>query len=365
VVSAQQQAAYVPAAGRGTTGHLLFLREGLLTAQPFDAERRELRGEPMTIVEQVSRNQIFGSFGVSASGTLAYLRADSDTGSVVLVGRDGKAMTTIASNLKSAAYPRLSPDGRSLAVVVSGDVWRYDLDGRPPIKLTFDGRHLSPLWTRDGQRVITEHSGQNQLSSVPSDGSGGTPQQASPKGHFHPHAWAADGSDIIAVQLEEGGARTDLVRFPPRADGQVQTIVATPAGEGFAGWMSPDGRWLAYTSESTGRNEIWVRPFPGPGPAVRISSNGGVEPVWARNGKELFYIEGGNIMAVPVETGAAFDFKPPARLFESSYGRSQQPPSYDVTPDGRFVMIKSDDAGEKPISVILDWQERLSARSAH
>jgi serine/threonine-protein kinase len=129
--------------------------------------------------------------------------------------------------------------------------------------------------------------------------------------------------------------------------------------------MSPDGRWLAYTSESTGRNEIWVRPFPGPGPAVRISSNGGVEPVWARNGKELFYIEGGNMIAVTVEAGAAFDFQPPARLFESSYGLSQQPPSYDVTPDGRFVMIKPDDAGEKPISVILDWQERLSARSAH
>ena len=155
------------------------------------------------------------------------------------------------------------------------------------------------------------------------------------------------------------------MRFPPRADGQVQTVVATPISEGFAGSLSPDGRWLAYTSESTGRTEIWVRPFPGPGPAVRVSSNGGTEPVWARNGKELYYIEGGGLMAVAVDAGATFNFKPAMRLFESAYGRSDQAPSYDVTPDGRFVMIKSDNSGQKPISVILNWQERLNARTAH
>jgi serine/threonine-protein kinase len=365
LMPAQQQTAYVPPAAGSAIGYLVFMREGLLTAQPFDAERRQLRGEPMTIVEQVSRTQILGSFGVSATGSLAYLRANSDVGSIVLVGRDGQATTTIASSVRSASNPRLSPDGRSLAVVISGEVWRYELDGRPPIKLTFNGRFLSPLWSRDGQRVVTEHSGQNQLAAVPSDGSGGTPQQASPKGHFHPHAWTADGTEIIAAQLEDGGAKTALVRFPARADGQVQTIVATSIIEGFAGALSPDGRWLAYTSESTGRTEIWVRPLPGPGPAVRLSSNGGTEPIWARNSKELYYIEGGNMMAVSVETGATFDFKPAVRLFESVYGRSDQSPSYDVTPDGRFVMIKSDNAGQRPISVILNWQERLSAQTAH
>jgi hypothetical protein len=96
---------------------------------------------------------------------------------------------------------------------------------------------------------------------------------------------------------------------------------------------------------------------------VRVSSNGGVEPVWARNGKELYYIEGGSQMAVTVEAGAAFNFKPAVRLFESTYARAQQPPSYDVTPDGHFVMVKPDDAGNKPISVILNWQERLRAGS--
>jgi len=132
----------------------------------------------------------------------------------------------------------------------------------------------------------------------------------------------------------------------------------------MSAWASPDGRWLAYTSDSTGRTEIWVRPFSGPGPAVRVSPNGGAEPVWARNGKELYYLESTNMMAVAVDGGAAFTFKPPTRLFESTYFRSQQPPSYDVAPDGRFVMIKPDTPTETPITVILNWTERLRQRGA-
>ena len=157
--------------------------------------------------------------------------------------------------------------------------------------------------------------------------------------------------------------KEDVVRFAPHADAEVQTVVATPASEGAGGWLSPDGRWLAYTSDSTGRLEVWVRPFPGSGAAVRVSSNGGVEPVWARNGKELYYLEGRNMMSVAVEAGAAFNFKPAARLFESTYTRDQQPPSYDVAADGRFVMIKPDSSGKIPITVILNWQERLNART--
>ena len=114
-------------------------------AQPFDEGRLELRDEPVTIAEQTGALELFGSFAVSANGTLAFLRASSETGSLVWVGRDGQRAATIAANLKAASYPRLSPDGRSLAVVVAGDVWRYDLDGRPPIKLTFNGTQLFAL----------------------------------------------------------------------------------------------------------------------------------------------------------------------------------------------------------------------------
>jgi Tol biopolymer transport system component len=367
LIAAQQGAAYATARDGSRVGQLVFLRDKLLMAQPFDEGRLELRDEPVTIAEQTGALEMFGSFAVSANGTLAFLRASPETGSLVWVGRDGQPAATIAANLK-AAYPRLSPDGRSLAVVVAGDVWRYDLDGRPPIKLTFNGSNFSPLWTPDGQRIVSEVGGQNPLVAVPADGSGGT-EPVSPKGHFHPHGWSAGGKEIVALRISQPGqsadTKEDVVRFAPHADSEVQTVVATPASEGVGGWLSADGRWLAYTSDSTGRLEVWVRPFPGPGAAVRVSSNGGIEPVWARNGKELYYLEGRNMMSVAVEAGAAFNFKPAVRLFESTYTRDQQPPSYDVAADGRFVMIKPDSSGKIPITVILNWQERLSTRAAH
>jgi Tol biopolymer transport system component len=368
LMQAQSGVAYAPSADGGGVGHLLMVRNTLLTAQPFDEKRLQLRDEPSTIAEQVGSFEIFGSFAVSAAGTVAFLRGGSETGSIVWVGRNGQPGATIAANLKAAANPRLSPDGRGLAVVVGGDVWRYDLDGRPPIKVTFNGSNFSPLWTPDGQRIVSEVGGLNPLVVVPADGSGGT-EPASPKGHFHPHGWSADGKEIIAMraageQPELAPSKDDVVRFAARADAEVHTVVATPAVEGRGGWLSPDRRWLAYTSDSTGRQEIWVRPFPGPGAAVRVSSNGGAEPVWSRDGRELYYLEGRTMMSVAVNVGAAFDFKPAVRLFESAFTRSEQPPSYDVGPDGRFVMIAPDTAGKSPITVILNWQERLRT-SAH
>jgi Tol biopolymer transport system component len=358
----QYSVAYAPALESSGVGHIVFLREKLLMAQPFDERRLALRDEPATIGEQVGALEIFPSFGVAANGTLAFLRAGSETASLVWVGRDGQPAATIAANLKALANPRLSPDGRSLAAVVAGDVWRYDLDGRPPIKLTFNGTNFSPLWTPDGQRIVSELGGTQPLVAVPADGSGGT-EPISPKGHFHPHGWTADGKEIVAVRTAQAGqspdTKDDVVRFASRADAEVQTVVATPASEGLGGWVSPDGRWLAYTSDSTGRTELWVRPLPGPGASVRVSSNGGVEPVWSRNGRELYYLEGTSMMSVAVEAGAAFNFKPAVRLFESTYTRAPQPPSYDVAPDGRFVMIKPDSAGKTPITVLLNWQERL------
>jgi len=368
LIAVQHGVAYAAARDGSRVGHLVFLRDKLLMAQPFDEGRLELRDEPVTIAEEAGDAEIFGSFAVSANGTLAFLRATSETGSLVWVGRDGQPAATIAANLKAAAYPRLSPDGRSLAVVVAGDVWRYDLDGRPPIKVTFNGSNFSPLWTPDGQRIVSEIGGQNPLLATPADGSGGT-EPVSPKGHFHPHGWSAGGKEIVALRVSQPGqsadTKDDVVSFAPHADSEVQTIVATPASEGGGGWLSPDGRWLAYTSDSTGRLEVWVRPFPGPGAAVRVSSNGGIEPVWARNGKELYYLEGRNMMSVAVEAGAAFDFKPAVRLFESTHARGQQPPSYDVAADGRFVMIKPDSSGKTPITVILNWQERLGQSATH
>jgi Tol biopolymer transport system component len=352
----------------GDTGHLLFLRDAVLIAQRFDERSRTPVGEGVPIAEQVGFANLLGSFAASSNGTLAYVRGASEIGSLVWVARDGQPVATIAANLKNVSNPRLSPDGRTLAVTVGGDVWAYDIGGRPPIRLTFDGDHYSPLFTRDGKRVVYESTNPRALLSVPSDGSGGTPEQVGPAGHFHPHGWSADGREIVVVRMADESrpkASPDLVKFGTAKDSQVIPIVETPVAEGTGASVSPDGRWIAYTSDSTGSSEIWVRPFPGPGAPIRISPNGGNEPLWSRNGKELYYYQVPNLMSVAVEAGAAFNFKPPTRLFESPYLRSQQPPSFDVANDGRFVMIKLDTQSSGAVSVILNWQELVREKSGH
>jgi serine/threonine-protein kinase len=200
------------------------------------------------------------------------------------------------------------------------------------------------------------------LSILPADGSG-TLQAVSPAGHFHPHGWSADG-ELVAVRSNTSGTDHDIVRWSLAKPDVIQPVVETPASEGFRGAMiSPDGRWLAYASDQTGQQEIWVRPYPGPGAAVRISPNGGVEPVWARSGRELYYLEGTRLMAVAVTAGDRFNFSPATLLFDNDYLLSSQPPSYDVAPDGRFLMIKpiggDTEVAPSQIVVIQNWLEEL------
>jgi len=285
---------------------------------------------------------------------------------LVAVNRSGQSEALLGGvKLDRAANPRLSPDGRRLALILAGDLWSYDLEGRPPIKLTFDGNKFSPLWTPDGTRIVYEQGGSggtvSSLFAVPADGSGGAAEPVAPQGHYHAHGWTAAG-DLVVVRLE--GGDFDLLRFAPRPDGKPEIVQETPAVEGLSASVSRDGRWLAYTANSTGRSEIWVRAVPGPGAAVRVSPNGGADPVWARNSRELYYREGDKMMAIGVELGATFNFKPPMELFKASILSSVQPPHYDVLPDGRFIFVTPDETRDVPISVILNWSELLRNRAA-
>jgi hypothetical protein len=187
----------------------------------------------------------------------------------------------------------------------------------------------------------------------------------SPDGHFHAHGWSPDGRDLLAVRLL-AGATDDVVAIPSGEKPAPRDVVATPADEGFGGAsLSPDGRWLAYAANPTGAVEIWVRPFAAPGAAVRISPNGGVEPVWARNGRELFYLEGSKMMSVAIRPGRAFGFSQPELLFQDTHAHDGQPPTFDVAADGRFVMIKptgSIDPFMQPFTVVINWIDDLERR---
>ena len=335
-------------------GHLLYADSGTIMAQRFDPRRLALAGDPVRVagMERVQFEDVFPALSASANGVVAYRRAGSELASPVFLTRDGKESGALASGLERAQNPRMSPDGRSLALVVARELWKYDLDGRPPVKLTFDGA-LSPVWSRDGQRIAYEGGG--TLRAVAADGSG-KPEDVAPKGHFHPHSFTPDSREIVALQLFEGGAKGTLVRI-----GSPQAAPVAIAEGGLSAALSPDGRWLAYIAETTGAQEIWVRPYPGPGAPIRVSPNGGSEPVWATNGRELYYLQDKFMMAVAVDTANGFNFKPAARLFETSHVRSNQPPSYDVTPDGRFVVLKPHTTPDEPITVIFNWTAMLAS----
>jgi eukaryotic-like serine/threonine-protein kinase len=355
---------FVPSAEKNT-GHLLYLRDNTLMTQLFDISGRALRGDPMPIAEQVAAVNSYSVFSASNNGVLAFRVNRRAMYTPVWVERNGReAGAVLAAPVDRTQWPSLSPDGKKLAVV-SGDLWVYDLEGRPPIKLTFEGAPASPIWTRDGRRIIYEpntNDSERQLRSILADGSTTASEPASPRGeHIHPLGWSPDGK-LIANRLRGSGStgNGDIVQFIPSAEGTVETLLDSPANEGVLGAaVSPDGRWLAYTANTTDNTEIWVRPYGQPGAPVRVSPDGGVEPVWSKDGRELYFMDGNRMMSVAVNTRSGFDFKPAVELFQIPSVRFGQPHSYGLAPDGRFFVVKPADLTPAPITVILNWTTKL------
>ena len=352
LLATESTAAYAaPTASMGV-GRLLFMEDRRLFAQPFDHTRLQLAGSPTVVAEDVGSFNSWASFSVSRTGTTIAWRGADIAGSVRWLEPNGDDCTPGAiPGLEAPTNPRLSPDGRRLALIVNGDLWVYDLEGRPPIRLTSDDFSATPVWTPDGSRIVYEVD--EGLAWVSADG-GSTPQRIGPRGHYHAHAWSPDG-DLIAVDMQEN----HLVEFSPELDADPRPLEPNPTHEeGVHAALSPDGRWLAYVSNETGQWEIWVRAYPGPGAPTRVSPNGGAEPVWARDGRTLYYLENRTMMAVTIDPSMTidpsteFEFDQPVRMFEDDFRQFQQPPSYDVAPDGRFVTIRSD--ANPPISVLMN-----------
>ena len=351
-------------------GHLLFVREATLFAQPFDSVRLVLTGEAVPIAEQVEERPgpilRAGFFSISQTGVLAFRQSESTNATPVWVDRSGREVAPLVqTSLNRPQNPRLSPDGRRLALIVAGDLWVYDLAGKPPIRLTSDGGHEFPMWTPDGRRLVYATNDRALgLLSVSADITGEAPEPLSPKGYYRPYGWWTDGHEMVVLGYGTfSRTGSDILGLPLGEKGQPRAIVRTPSAEGEGGVsLSPDHRWLAYAADRTGTSEIWVQSYQGPGVPIRVSPNGGHDPVWAKNGRELYYFEGHKLMALAVETGSAFSFKPPMLLFESQYMHPLwETTSYDVAPDGRFLMMKPNNpsADSSWITVVLNWQEDL------
>jgi serine/threonine-protein kinase len=351
------------------TGHILFARMDTLFAIPFDAERLEVTGPEVPVINDL-RIESGGAaqFAIADDGTLAYLRAGGFETEFVLfrVDRRGEAHP-LSEKHGLYRHPRLSPDGRRLAVDLMSEegrnVWIYEISRDTLTRLTFEGRDTRPVWSPDGRHIayysgITGKYSVNLVSAV----GGNELEVLTSRSYVNmPTSWSSDGKVLILVaRRNETGWDIDMLRR--EGNDEPEPLLGTRFNESHA-VLSPDDRWLAYTSDESGRTEVYVAAFPDLSRKWTISSEGGTEPRWSRSGKELFYRTGDEMMSVAIETEPEFSPGKRTPLFEDSYLMDSGGWSafYDVTPDDEgFIMIR--DVGESrpaQIEVVLNWFEEL------
>jgi serine/threonine-protein kinase len=351
------------------TGHLAFARGDTLMAVPFDLSQLSVVGDPVALVQGI-RHPAGGAadFVISASGTLAYVptsEATEASHAVVWVNRRGNVIGLALPDLVvNGRDPRLSPDGKHLALVTgpvgAGELWNYDLGGRPRQPLATANNYSSPVWDPTGREVAFTNDPNSRVQTLPADGAVSAKQTLNVRGL--PQAWSTAGE--LLVQWPMGNP--DILATSVHGGGNARKIVASEYGE-FHPALSPSGRWLAYVSNRTGQNEIWVQGYPDGSP-VRVSSNGGDEPRWSADGSELFYRRAQGMMVVAVSSkGNDFSFAPPQELFTGPFvsAAGAEERSYDVSRDGRFLMLQRADpksARTASIIVVQNFIEELKRR---
>ena len=351
-----------------STGHLFFIRASALMAVPFDADRLEAVGSPIAVAEGIMQTaQGAGQFAISDTGTLAYILGGIQgvERTLVWVDREGTEQP-ISAPPRSYYQPKLSPDGRQLAMGIESDIWVYDLARGTLTRLTFEAGNSRPLWTPDGKRVAyqSNKSGKPNLWWKPADGTGSEEQLTNSDFFFLPSSISPD---LVAAYVEtRPDTNRDLYVVDLKGDRKSKPWLQTPFDETYP-LFSPDGKWISYVSNESGRFEVYVRPASGTGGKWQISTEGGQADVWNPNGKELFYQNGDKTYAVEIRTEPTFGAGTPRLLFEGTYER--QPgagANYNVSPDGqRFLMIKpggTRDEGVNQINVVLNWFEELKAK---
>jgi serine/threonine-protein kinase len=356
-------ARYVP------TGHLVFARAGSLHAAPFDLARLELTGPAVPLVQGVRTEASLGAaqFTFSANGTLAYVPGGPILAKLVWVDRKGSAESIPMPPRIYGAF-KLSPDGRRIAMQVNGpdpDIWVYEFARGTFVRLTFDGNSTIPMWTPDGRRITfaSTKPGASGLYWQAFDGSSEAEQILATDQGSVPVSWSPDGRVLAFYVRSEISTDISLLH---RDNGR--KVVAPFVSTRFAEWgpvFSPDGRWIAYTSDESGAYEVYIRPYPSPGGKWQISVDGGEEPRWSSDGRELFYRNGQRWMVAAVTaTTDEFAAAAPRVLFEGPY-INPPGPSYDVTPDGgRLLVIKpsEEQTGPTQLQLVINWFEDLKRR---
>jgi len=308
------------------SGHLVYAQGGSLMAVPFDPQRLTATAAAVPVVEGVLQSTTTGAaqYSISASGSLVYVPGDMQSAQrrMVWVNRNG-AEQPLAAPAHAYLSPRLSPDGRRIAVGITESefqIWLDDLSRETLTRFTFEGnQNYNPVWTPDGKRIAFESNKQGPLNIFwqLADGSGGLERLTTSEYINAPMSWSPDGQLLAFFEVNPTTQRDIWVLR--MGDRKVQPFLRTGFNESVP-QFSPDGRWLAYISDESGRFEIYVQPYPGPGGKWQISTEGGTEPVWNRNGRELFYRSGGRMMAVDIATQPGFAAgKPGCSLRDSTH----------------------------------------------
>ena len=354
------------------SGYLVYVQGGTLTAVPFDAQQLTVTGAAVPVLEGVLQSAGGGAaqYSFSATGSLVYIPGgvQATQRKVVWVSRNGKEDPLVAP---AHAYrgPRLSPDGRRIAMAIEEQetqIWLYDLSRDTLTRSTFEGnQNYNAVWTPDGKRIAfqSDKPGPVNVFWQLADGSGGLERLTTSEYLQGPASWSPDGQLLAIAEINPTTGRDIWVLR--MSDRKAQPFLKTPFNESVPSF-SPDGHWLAYISDESGRYEVYVQPYPGPGGKYQISADGGTEPIWNRNGRELFYRSGNKMMAVEIATQPGFAVGKPQMLFEGQYLPTEATfPNYDVSPDGqRFLMLKrvEQEAAPTQIVVVQNWFEELKQK---
>jgi serine/threonine-protein kinase len=353
--------------------YLVYAAGGGLRAVRLDLSKLEIVGDPVPVLDQVGVSSYgAGEFDIAQTGALVYAAAGSGSmRSLVLVGRDGRE-EPVKSPPRAYNYPRLSPDGKRIAVDSldqDSDIWIWDTVRETLTRVTSDpGVDSNPVWTPDGQRLVfasTRDGVANMYEQLAQGGVEADRLHKSADSEF-PYVVTPDGRAIVFRHDRTATTHEDLDVLT-LADRTTRALVDTPFSEGNAD-ISPDGKWLAFQSTDSGRDEVYVRPFPDvAGGRWQISTAGGNQPLWSRDGRELFYRDNqGGVMAVPVSV-AEGRFSPgmPTVVLSTSYYVGPAGRAYDVTKDGRFLMVRDivkEPGSSRSITVVLNWLDDLKTR---
>jgi len=376
-----------------STGHLLFATpDGVLMAQPIDPATAELTGPALPVAEDLSVAFGFANYAVSKSGSLIYAigeRIDFASGALlepVWVTRSGDAEPvdpswTLNNRLTSGSGLRLSPDGARVAVqqLVDGndDIWIKHLPDGPIERLTFDGQvETSPFWSPDGEFVAYSRPGSTgrDIWQRRADGTGSPQPVLDDERSLYQGRWSPDGQWLV-FRTVAGAAPSpgnDILGFRPGVDSTAVPLVATAEFSEQSPVLSPNGRWLAYTSDRTGRTEVYVSPFPDvESTRVSVSRAGGSNPLWAHSGSELFFVDAeGGLVAAEVEAESVFRVLRSETLFtvEREYFVDEGSDSYDIGHDDeKFLMLRlpgasGESRGEDRFVLVQNWFTELRER---